>query len=120
MQPTQKGTLLRIFLGEQEHYEGKPLYEQIVLQARQMHLAGVTVLRGLMGFGAGSHLHTAKLLRLSDDLPIVIEMIDSEEKISALLPFLDEVMDEGLVMMQEVQVMRYHHRKGSEESEKTH
>lgn len=101
------GLLLRIFVGEADLYEGKPLYEQIVLKARALNLAGATVLRGIMGFGAASRIHTVKMLRLSEDLPIVIEVVDTEEKINLLLPFLDEVVTEGLVTLEKVRVITY-------------
>ena len=88
----EDAVLLRIFIGESDRYRHQPLYEAIVLKAREMQLAGATVLRGPMGFGKSSHLHTAKILRLSMDLPIVIEIVDSEEKVNAFLPVLDEIM----------------------------
>ena len=91
--------LLRIFLGESDRWDHKPLYEAIVLKAREMHLAGATVLRGPMGFGKSSRLHTAKILRLSMDLPMVIEIVDVEEKLNAFLPVLDEMMNGGLETM---------------------
>jgi len=99
--------LLRIFLGEDDKFHHQPLYEAIVLKARERHLAGATVLRGPMGFGHSSHLHTAKILRLSVDLPFVIEVVDSEEKIRAFLPELDGMMGSGLVTMEKVQVLQY-------------
>jgi uncharacterized protein len=99
--------LLRIFLGEGDRYRGKPLYESIVLKAREMHLAGATVLRGPMGFGHSSRLHTAKILRLSDDLPFVIEIVDAEEKIQSFLEVLDGMMGSGLVTTEKVKVLRY-------------
>lgn len=107
MKEATKGTLLRIFVGESDHYKGKPVYEAIVLKARELHLAGATVLRGTMGFGAHSRLHTAKVLRLSEDLPIVIEIVDDREKIDLLLPFVDEMVCEGLVTMEQVQIIKY-------------
>lgn len=100
--------LLRIFLGESDRWHHAPLYEAIVLKARELGLAGATVLRGPMGFGAKSHLHTAKILRLSMDLPIVIEIVDSEENVGRLLPHLEEMALEGLVTIEDVQVLRYH------------
>lgn len=103
----EEGVLLRIFIGESDKWHGKPLYEAIVLKARELHLAGATVLRGPMGFGANSRLHTAKILRLSEDLPIVIEIVDSKEKIDELLPHIDEMVSEGLVTMEKVRVIRY-------------
>ena len=99
--------LLRIFFGEQDRFEGSPLYEAIVLKAREMHLAGATVLRGPMGFGHSSRLHTAKVMRLSFDLPIVIEIVDTEAKINEFLPTLDRMMASGLVTLEKVQVLQY-------------
>jgi hypothetical protein len=93
MDVPQDAVLLRIFIGEDDRFRGRPLYEAIVLQAREMHLAGATVLRGPMGFGRSSRLHTAKILRLSEDLPVVIEIVDSEEKIQHFLPALDGMME---------------------------
>jgi PII-like signaling protein len=101
--------LLRIFIGESDRWEHQPLYEAIVKKARALQLAGATVLRGPMGFGKSSHLHTAKILRLSMDLPMVIEIIDSEEKINAFLPMLDEMMGGGLVTLEKAKVIRYRH-----------
>jgi PII-like signaling protein len=103
----QDATLLRIFIGESDRWEHKPLYEAIVLKARESHLAGATVLRGPMGFGKSSRLHTAKILRLSMDLPMVIELVDSEEKIQAFLPVLDPMMKGGLVTLEQVRVLHY-------------
>src|SRR6266699_5148804 len=99
--------LLRIFLGENDRWQGQPLYEALVLKAREMHLGGATVLRGPMGFGHSSRLHTAKILRLSEDLPYVVEIVDSEEKIDAFLPVLDAMMTSGLVTLERVQVLQY-------------
>ncbi len=99
--------LLRIFVGEDDRSDGGPLYEAIVLKAKAAGLAGATVLRGPMGFGASSHLHTTKILRLSQDLPLVIEIVDSKDKITAFLPELDAIMDSGLVTLEKVQVIRY-------------
>ena len=101
--------LLRIFIGESDRWNQKPLYEAIVLKAREMHLGGATVLRGPMGFGKSSRMHTAKILRLSMDLPIVIEIVDSEEKIQAFLPALEEMMSGGMVTLERVQVIEYRH-----------
>jgi PII-like signaling protein len=103
----EEATLLRVFLGESDHYEGKPLYEAVVLKARELHLAGATVLRGLMGFGRSSRLHTTKVLRLSEDLPIVVEIADAEEKIQALLPWLQHAVTGGLITLERVRVIRY-------------
>jgi PII-like signaling protein len=99
--------LLRIFFGEDDKFERRPLYEVIVIKAREAHLAGATVLRGSMGFGHSSRLHTTKILRLSQDLPIVIEIVDTEEKIRAFLPTLDAMMPSGLVTLEKVQVLQY-------------
>jgi PII-like signaling protein len=101
------GKLLRIFIGENDKYEGRPLYEWIVHQARERGLAGATVLRGLEGFGAHSRLHTAKILRLSSDLPIVVEIVDSEEKIESFLPLIDDAVGEGLATVERVEVHFY-------------
>ena len=107
MQPPQDATLLRIFLGESDRWKHQPLHEAIVLKAREMQLAGATVLRGPMGFGKSSRLHTAKILRLSMDLPLVIEIVDEEAKINGFLPVLDGMMQGGLVTLERVKVMRY-------------
>jgi uncharacterized protein len=103
--------LLRIFIGESDRYQNQPLYQAIVLKARELELAGATVLRGPMGFGKSSHLHTAKILRLSMDLPIVIEIVDTEEKVNAFLPVLDEMMGGGLVTLERAKVIRYQDQK---------
>ena len=100
---------LRIFIGESDRWNHKPLYEAIVLKAREMQLGGATVLRGPMGFGKSSRMHTAKILRLSMDLPIVIEIVDSEERIQAFLPALEEMMSGGMVTLERVQVIEYRH-----------
>src|SRR5438105_15771751 len=107
MQIPHDAVLLRIFIGESDRWEHKSLYEAIVLKAREMHLAGATVLRGPMGFGKSSRMHTAKILRLSVDLPIVIEIVDSEEKIQAFLPAVEEMMIGGMVTLERVQVIEY-------------
>jgi uncharacterized protein len=99
--------LLRIFFGEDDKFGGHPLHEAIVLKAREMHLGGATVLRGHMGFGHSSRIHTTKILRLSQDLPVVIEIVDSQTKIDAFLPVLDEMMTSGLVTIEKVQVLQY-------------
>jgi len=99
--------LLRIFFGEDDKYQGRPLYEAIVLAARSAKLAGATVLRGPMGFGRSSRLHTTKILRLSQDLPLIIEVVDTEEAIKAFLPTLDSMMGSGLVTLEKVQVLQY-------------
>src|SRR5436190_8609949 len=107
MQIPTDAVLLRIFLGESDRWEHKPLYEAIVQKAREAHLAGATVLRGSMGFGKSSRVHTAKILRLSFDLPVVIEIVDTDEKIQTFLPLLDEMMTGGLVTIEKVQVIQY-------------
>jgi len=107
MKTPTEGKLLRIFIGEADRWEHKPLYEAIVLKARELGLAGATVLRGPMGFGAKSHLHTSKILRLSMDLPMVIEIVDSGEKIKTLLPVLDTMVTEGLITLEDVHVIKY-------------
>jgi PII-like signaling protein len=112
MQIPQDAVLLRIFIGESDKWEHKPLYEAIVLKARELHLAGATVLRGPMGFGKSSHVHTSKILRLSMDLPLVIEIVDAEEKINAFLPVLDQMIGGGLVTLEKVKVV--HYRAGEE------
>ncbi len=99
--------LLRIFIGESDRWRHQPLYEALVLKAREMHLAGATVLRGPMGYGKSSHLHTSKILRLSMDLPLIIEIVDSEEKINSFLPVLDEMMGGGLVTLEKARVIQY-------------
>jgi PII-like signaling protein len=99
--------LLRIFIGETDRWIHQPLYEAIVLKAREIHLAGATVLRGPMGFGKSSHLHTAKILRWSMDLPLVIEIVDTEDKIQGFLPILDEMMKGGLITLEKVKVIDY-------------
>ena len=101
------GKLLRIFVGEDDKHQGAPLYEWIVRRAREHGLAGATVLRGLEGFGAHSRLHTAKILRLSSDLPIVVEIVDSEEKIESFLPLIDDVIVEGMATVERVDVRLY-------------
>jgi len=111
MQIPKQALLLRIFFGEDDKLGGRPLYEAIVLKAREMHLAGATVLRGPMGFGASSRLHTAKILRLSEDLPLVSELVDSEDKIDEFLTVLDGMMSSGLVTLEKVQVLQYGSKK---------
>jgi len=107
VQIAEKATLLRIFIGEDDRADGRPLYEDIVLKAREAGLAGATVLRGPMGFGRSSILHTAKILRLSQDLPVVIEIVDSDEKIQGFLPLLDGYSSSCLVTLEQVTVVRY-------------
>ena len=107
MKIPENGYLLRIFLGESDRWHGMPLYEALVLKARELHLAGATVLRGPMGFGAKSRLHTAKILRLSEDLPLIIEFVDSKEKLDTFMPLLDEMLRDGLVTLEPVQIIKY-------------
>lgn len=107
MQIPNDAVLLRIFIGESDRFQGKPLYEAIVLKAREMQLAGATVLRGPMGYGRSSHLHTAKILRLSENLPLVLEIVDAEDKINSFLPVLDGMMSHGLITLEKVKVYRY-------------
>ena len=107
MQIPRDAVLLRIFIGESERSDHKPLYEAIVLKARELQLGGATVLRGPMGFGRSSHLHSAKILRLSEDLPMVIEIVDSQVKIDAFLPVLDKMMGSGLITVAKVRVLQY-------------
>src|SRR6476620_7832698 len=102
MKIPEEGQLLRIFIGESDRWQGKPLYEAIILKARQAGIAGATMLRGMMGYGAASRIHTAKILRLSEDLPIVVEIVDSAEKIAALLPAVEEMVQDGLVTVENV------------------
>jgi uncharacterized protein len=107
MEIPQDALLLRIFIGESDRWDHRPLYEAIVLKARELHLGGATVLRGPMGFGKTSRLHTAKVLELSMDLPLVIEIVDCEEKINAFLPELDKMISGGLVTLEKVKVIHY-------------
>lgn len=107
MQLPKDAMLLRIFVGEQQKWGHQPLYEAVVMKARELHMAGATVLRGLLGFGHSSRIHTAKILRLSDDLPMVIEIVDTKEKIDAFLPVLDGMIGGGLVTLERVQVLQY-------------
>jgi len=105
-----EGTLLRIFIGESDRWHHQPLYEAIVLEARKQGLAGATVLRGPMGYGANSRIHTSKILRLSEDLPLVIEIVDTAAVIDAFVPALDEMVTEGLITTEKVHIVRYRHR----------
>ena len=107
MEIPHESVLLRVFIGESDRWEGRPLYEAIVLKAREQHLAGATVLRGAMGFGKSSRLHTTKILRLSMDLPLIIEIVDSEEKINTFLPVLEGMMGGGMVTIENVSVIHY-------------
>jgi uncharacterized protein len=102
-----EGKLLRIFIGEADKWQGKPLYEEIIFLAKQKGMAGATAIKGFMGFGCKSHMHTAKIMRLSEDLPIIIEIVDSEEKISAFIPSLDAMVKEGLITLEKANVIMY-------------
>jgi PII-like signaling protein len=107
MEIPHEATLLRIFIGESDRYENRPLYEAIILKAREMHLAGATALRGPIGFGKSSRMHTSKILRLSMDLPMIIEIVDSEENIQGFLPVLDKMITGGLVTMEKIRAIHY-------------
>lgn len=107
MQIPKEAVLLRIFIGEDDRADGRPLYEAIVMKARELHLGGATVLRGPMGFGRSSRLHTAKILRLSEDLPVVVEIVDAEDRITELLQAIEPMMGSGLITLEKVQVLRY-------------
>lgn len=107
MQIPRDAQLLRIFIGESDQSGGRPLHEAIVLKARELHVAGATVLRGGLGYGHSSRLHTSKILRLSDDLPLVIEIVDGEDKIRTLLAALEDMMPSGLITLEKVQVLQY-------------
>lgn len=109
MRLPEEAELLRIFIGESDRYEGKPLYETIVLEARRRGMAGATVLRGIMGFGADSRMHTAKILRISEDLPIIVEIVDKPERIAEFLPELDKMIQEGLITLERARVIAYRH-----------
>ena len=109
MEIPHESVLLRVFIGEQDKWHHQPLYEAIVMKAREVHLGGATVLRGTLGFGKSSRLHTAKILRLSYDLPVVVEIVDSEEKINAFLPVLEPMVEGGLVTLEKARVLVYRH-----------
>lgn len=111
MKLPSESMLLRIFIGETDKFEGRPLYKAIVEEARSHGMAGATVLRGMLGYGANSRIHTAQILRLSEDLPLVIEIVDSEEKINSFLPLLDTMVDEGMVTLEKARVITYRHNK---------
>lgn len=111
MKITGEAKLVRVFIGESDHWHGVPLYEAIVRKARETGLAGATVIRGVEGFGANSRIHTAKILRLSEDLPILIEIVDKEERIIEILPILDEMIGEGLITMEKVEIIKYTHEQ---------
>ena len=107
MKIPEDGKLLRVFIGEADKWQGKPLYEAIVLLAKKEGMAGATALKGFMGFGCKSHMHTTKILELSTDLPVVIEIVDSEEKINQFIPQLDEIVREGLITLEKANVVMY-------------
>ena len=109
MRLPEEAELLRIFIGESDRWKGKPLYEAIVVEARRRGMAGATVLRGIMGFGADSRMHTAKILRLSEDLPIIVEIVDKPERIAEFLPDLDTMIEEGLITLERARVIAYRH-----------
>jgi len=113
MKLPDEGKLLRIFVGESDTLKGKSLYEAIVLKARELNLAGATVFRGIMGYGASSRIHSIKLLRLSEDLPVMIEIVDSEDNINKILPFLDETVKEGLITIEKVTIIKYRHNENN-------
>ena len=104
---SENGQLLRVFIGESDVWEGEPLYRAIVIKAKELGLAGATVLHGAMGYGANSRVHTTRLLELSTDLPIVVEIVDVADKVEALLPFLDQAVKEGMITIEAVRVLRY-------------
>jgi len=109
MKIPEQGVLLRIFVDENDRHKGMLTYERIVVKARELNLAGATVTKGIMGFGADSKIHTTKILRLSDHLPVIVEIVDQEEKINQLIPYLDEIVKEGLITMENVRVIKYRH-----------
>ena len=113
MKLSGQAELLRIFIGESDKYQGKPLHEAIVHEARRRGMAGATVLRGILGFGADSRMHTAKVLRLSEDLPIIVEIVDRPDRIAELLPELDKMIVEGLITLEKVQIIAYRHNGSS-------
>lgn len=110
MKIPENGILLRVFIGESDRYDGKPLYEYIVMLARKNNIAGATVLRGIMGYGAASRVHSTKVLRLSEDLPIIIEIVDGEEKIQEFIPLLDDLVKEGLITIEKANIIKYRHQ----------
>jgi uncharacterized protein len=117
MKLPHEANLLRVYIGESDKVDGKALYEVIVEEARKQGMAGATVLRGFLGFGANSRIHTSKVLRLSEDLPMLVEIVDEEEKINAFLPFLDRMIQEGIVTLEKVRVLFYRHSKKGETAE---
>jgi len=113
MKLPDEGKLLRIYVGESDTLKGKSLYEAIVLKARELNLAGATVFRGIMGYGASSRIHSIKLLRLSEDMPVMIEIVDSEDNINKILPFLDETVKEGLITIEKVTIFKYRYNENT-------
>ena len=111
MKLSEYGQLVRVFIGESDTWQGQPLYRAIVLKAREQGLAGATVLKGPMGFGANSRVHSSKFIEVSTDMPIIVEIVDSPEKIQSLLPFLDEAVTEGLITIEEVRILKYRHNE---------
>lgn len=107
MYVAEEGCLLRIFVGESDWWQSKPVYEAIVLKARELHVAGATVFRGSLGYGATSRVHTVKILQLSEDLPVVVEVIDRKEKIDELLPHIDQMLTGGFVTLENVQILKH-------------
>ncbi len=110
MKLPDEAVMLRIFVGELDRHDGRPLYEALVMKARELNLAGATVLRGILGYGASSRIHSSKMLDLSEDLPLVVEIVDTEEKIYTILPFIEETVKEGLVTLEKMRIIRYSHR----------
>ena len=115
MKEHEEGVLLRIYIDETSRCKGHPLYEAIVQKARELNLAGATVFKGVMGYGADSMIHTTKILRLSEDLPMIIEIVDTRKNVNTLLPFLDENVKDGLITMEQVSVIRYNYHKKDKE-----
>ncbi|MHB1376337.1 MAG: DUF190 domain-containing protein [Candidatus Humimicrobiaceae bacterium] len=111
MRDLETGVLLRVLIGEDDKYRSNPLYEQIVLEARRLELAGATVFRGIMGFGADSLVHSSKILQLSEDMPVIIEIVDTEDNINKILPFLDDAVEGGLVTLEKATVIKYSQSK---------
>lgn len=111
MKIEENDILLRIYVGEKSRHKGKCVYEQIVLKAKELNLAGATVLRGILGFGASHHLHSSKLVDISENLPVVVEIVDREESINKILPWLDQIVDDGFVTMEKVSVIRYRNQQ---------
>jgi PII-like signaling protein len=116
MKISGEAKLVRIFIGESDRWHGVPLYEAIVRKVREMGLAGATVIRGVEGFGANSRIHTAKILRLSEDLPVLIEIVDKDDRIASIIPVLDEMIGEGLITIERVEIIKYTHEKKKSES----